>query len=364
MKHTVLGERRKYTIAFAFSLLLLAFSSLAKANDPSGPTDCDLLAAHPGDSSKVVAGVEWEDMEMKKAVRACNKALKEYPGSVRLKYQYGRALHKGGFYENALKWYRKAADEGHVFAMYRLGIIYDDGEIVEKDVAQALKWNRKAADKGNADAMYNIGVIYSFDETGQFLENAHKDIAQALKWFRKAADKGNADAMYNLGVIYESGESGQKDIAQALKWYRKAADKGDAESKTIVARLESEVAEKEKAKAKKAAVQQQILAASNRAVEKDAVYVLKARLGDLCEVLENTSIVENIKRTAGKLNHPAYIVGVNYDCHSSYSGIQNLTIYVGFVINPNKSGYQCTSNGRSSSAILDSFAWAYCGGLN
>ena len=74
MKYTHLDISRKDTIAFAFSLLLLTFSSLAKANEPTGPTDCDLLAAHPRDSSKVVSGVEWEDMEMKKAVWACNKA--------------------------------------------------------------------------------------------------------------------------------------------------------------------------------------------------------------------------------------------------------------------------------------------------
>ncbi len=61
--------------------------------------------------------------------------------------------------------------------------------------------------------------------------------------------------MFQLGVFYDNGEFVEKDVAQALKWFRKAADKGDAESKTIVARLESEIAAK--AKAEKAAVQQQ-----------------------------------------------------------------------------------------------------------
>jgi TPR repeat protein len=169
--------------------LIVVFSITAYYWDSStGSTDCDLLAANPNDNSKVAAGVEWEELVVEKAVMACKNAVKEYPSSARLMYQYGRALDKGKLYDTALKWYRKAADEGHVYAMLRLGVTYANGDIVEKDVAEALKWYRKAADEGSVDALYHLGVIYQDNEFGE------KDIAQALKWFRKAANKGDEES--------------------------------------------------------------------------------------------------------------------------------------------------------------------------
>ncbi len=142
--------------------LIVVFSITASYWDSSaGATDCDLLAANPKDSSKVSPGVDFEDLEMKKAVRACKNALKEYPSSARLMYQYGRALDKGKFYENALKWYRKAADKGYVNAMFNLGVFYQNGEFVKKDVDQALKWYRKAADKGDAESKMIVAGLES-----------------------------------------------------------------------------------------------------------------------------------------------------------------------------------------------------------
>ena len=52
----------------------------------------------------------------------------------------------------ALKWYRKAAEEGSSLAQNVLGIAYKDGNGVAKDRAEALKWFTKAAEQGNEDA--------------------------------------------------------------------------------------------------------------------------------------------------------------------------------------------------------------------
>tara|TARA_B110001469_G_C9323293_1_gene173158 strand:- start:87 stop:455 length:369 start_codon:yes stop_codon:yes gene_type:complete len=55
---------------------------------------------------------------------------------------------------------RKAAEEGGAFAQYYLGLIYDAGERVAEDHAEAVKWYRKAADQGNAGAQSNLGLMY------------------------------------------------------------------------------------------------------------------------------------------------------------------------------------------------------------
>ena len=54
-------------------------------------------------------------------------------------------------YAEAVKWYRKAADQGDAFAQYNLGVMYDNGEGVPQDQAEAVKWYRKAAEQGDAE---------------------------------------------------------------------------------------------------------------------------------------------------------------------------------------------------------------------
>ncbi len=52
----------------------------------------------------------------------------------------------------AVKWYRKAAEQGDVGSQFNLGNCYHNGDGVPKDFAEAAKWYRKAAKKGYACA--------------------------------------------------------------------------------------------------------------------------------------------------------------------------------------------------------------------
>ena len=53
-----------------------------------------------------------------------------------------------------------------------------------------------------------------------------QDYAEAVKWYRLAAEQGDADAQYNLGVMYDNGQGVPQDYAEAVKWYRLAAEQG------------------------------------------------------------------------------------------------------------------------------------------
>ena len=74
--------------------------------------------------------------------------------------------------------------------------MYLHGQGVRQDYAQAVKWYRKAAEQGFAEAQYNLGVRY---DQGQ---GVPQDYAEAVKWYRKAAEQGDAEAQLNLGVMY------------------------------------------------------------------------------------------------------------------------------------------------------------------
>src|SRR6266481_3770679 len=121
---------------------------------------------------------------------------------------------------------RAGADKGDAKAQYELARAFFSGTLgVAKDEAEAVKWFRKAAEQNVADAQYNLGVCYA---NGQ---GVTEDAAEAVKWFRKAAEQNLADAQYNLGVCYDSGEGVAKDEVEAYKWWLLAAGQGNDDAK-------------------------------------------------------------------------------------------------------------------------------------
>src|SRR3989440_469855 len=121
---------------------------------------------------------------------------------------------------------RAGADKGDAKAQYELGRAFFSGTLgVAKDEAEAVKWFRKAAEQNVADAQFSLGVCYA---NGQ---GVPEDDAEAVKWFRKAAEQNLADAQYNLGVCYDSGEGVVKDEVEAYKCWLLAAGQGNDDAK-------------------------------------------------------------------------------------------------------------------------------------
>jgi len=134
-------------------------------------------------------------------------------------------------YAEAVRWFRKAAEQGHAGAQSNLGVMYKNGQGVKRDHAEAVRWFRKAAEQGQAKAHYNLGVMYA---NGQGVK---QDYAEAVRWLRKAAEQGDAHAQYNLGVMYENGQGVKRDHAEAVRWYRKAAEQGVVNAVSALNRL-------------------------------------------------------------------------------------------------------------------------------
>ena len=57
-------------------------------------------------------------------------------------------------------------------------------------------------------------------------DGVEQDYAEAMKWYRLAVDQGDADAQNNIGVLYDLGRGVEQDYAEAMKWYRLAAGSG------------------------------------------------------------------------------------------------------------------------------------------
>ena len=57
-------------------------------------------------------------------------------------------------------------------------------------------------------------------------EGVPEDDAEAVKWFRMAAQQGQAGAQFNLGVMYAYGRGVPEDYVRAYAWYNLAAEQG------------------------------------------------------------------------------------------------------------------------------------------
>ena len=164
------------------------------------------------------------------AVKCFRKAAEQ--GNATAQFNLGYCYEKGqGVAKDeteAVKWYREAAEQGFALAQCYLGYCYEKGQGVAKDYTEAVKWYRKAAEQGNAAAQNNLGYCY---KKGQ---GVAKDYTEAVKWYRKAAEQGNAAAQNNLGYCYKKGQGVAKDYTEAVKWYRKAAEQGDSDAQCIL----------------------------------------------------------------------------------------------------------------------------------
>ncbi|RXH21350.1 MULTISPECIES: SEL1-like repeat protein [Bradyrhizobium] len=127
-------------------------------------------------------------------------------------------------YDEAAKWYDRAAQAGVIPATFRLGTLYEKGLGVKKDADIARRYYTQAAERGNAKAMHNLAVL---DADGGGRGANYKSAAQ---WFRKAADRGVADSQFNLGILYARGIGVEQNLAESYKWFSLAAAQGDADA--------------------------------------------------------------------------------------------------------------------------------------
>ncbi len=111
--------------------------------------------------------------------------------------------------------------------------LYEQGEkyYADKNYNDALYYYRRAAELGHAQAQFKLGVMYYSGD------GVKQDYVETVKWYRKAAEQEYAPAQYNLGLMYQCGYGVQQDKSEAVKWYRKAAEQGDTDAQEALKRL-------------------------------------------------------------------------------------------------------------------------------
>ena len=90
--------------------------------------------------------------------KTASEMLNEY--KTLCNYQDGKRAYLQGDYATALKKFEPLAESGHAESQHYLGVIYEEGRGVVKDVTAAIKWYLKATQQGNTDAQTRLDRIY------------------------------------------------------------------------------------------------------------------------------------------------------------------------------------------------------------
>lgn len=109
--------------------------------------------------------------------------------------------------------FEKAASLGDVYAMYRLGMIYAEGQMAEKDATKTISYLSKAAEGGYADAYLQLALLYRY---GKLVE---KDYRLYAEYLFSAINDGSVAALKELSHAHYLGLGVEQnfDMANQIK---------------------------------------------------------------------------------------------------------------------------------------------------
>ena len=187
-----------------FLLIVVAISALSIAQDDTSKAAPKQLPTNKAESSAVLEKANAGDVSSQHLAG--------------LMYLNGSGVPKS--LPSALKWFKRAADNGYADAQYDLAVMYENGEGIEASCAEAAKWYTRAAQQNHVYAVQNLLGIY---ERGTCLKQDDVEIARLT---RRLAELGSADDQLNLGSFYAMGRGVPKDETEAGKWFALAAEQG------------------------------------------------------------------------------------------------------------------------------------------
>ncbi len=156
----------------------------------------------------------------------------------------------------AFKWYKRAAEHGHVGAQCVVGYCYYKGDGVRRNRRAAFLWYRQAADHGSREALYNLGLLYAngrgvkqnrekarelfqraadmgdndaareLAELSRGLDNEHLGVKGVFEEQRVLTEAGDAKTMFEMGLSYETGHGVSRNRRKAFMYFLEAAKKG------------------------------------------------------------------------------------------------------------------------------------------
>lgn len=111
-----------------------------------------------------------------------------------------------------------AAKYGYADAQFQLARSYAEGDGVERDRNEAMKWLRKAAAQGHTEAQYSLALGLLFGPQPR--------VREASEWIRTLAQNEYKPAYRVLGWMYTTGTGLNKNVKDAVLWSAKGTNFG------------------------------------------------------------------------------------------------------------------------------------------
>jgi hypothetical protein len=138
----------------------------------------------------------------------------------------GATSYDEGDYENALKYWTRAAELGDAIAHFNLSCMYRDGRerfCVDKDKEKEVYHLEEAAMKGHPAARHNLGTV----------EAKNGSLHRARKHWIIGSNLGMHESLNALRQLYADGLASKEDFADALRAYQTAVNAAKSEDREI-----------------------------------------------------------------------------------------------------------------------------------
>lgn len=153
------------------------------------------------------------------AITLCQEPAKQ--GHAEALLMLGRIHRYSEDHAKAFEYFKQAADQGNLHAIFYVAEAYLNGKGVDPDLGKAIEYFTIAKDRGMNNALGNLGTILTKNDT------PYQNIPLGIQYLKEAADKGDHNAQLNLARILLDGVKAPKDVPVALDLYEKSAEKGN-----------------------------------------------------------------------------------------------------------------------------------------
>jgi hypothetical protein len=158
-----------------------------------------------------------------------------------------KKAYKNGSYDRALKFFKRASEDGNIVADWYLGHMYRTGRGVPRDDATAYSYYSRVAEfydpdesdqnrlRITVDAMVRVA---DYQRTGVASAGIKQNASLAARTYLKIATAyGHPSALYALGIMNLKGIGVKENPQQGLKWLIAAARKRHAPSEAYLGEL-------------------------------------------------------------------------------------------------------------------------------
>ncbi len=135
-------------------------------------------------------------------------------GDPRAMHNLAAQLEREKKYDEAIKWYERAAAKGFRPSEMNLAQMYEKGIGMKQDTAEARSRYRRLAGLGDNEARYRAAKLAA----------DAKDYPEALKLYERGARDEDWRSILDLGELHEHGRGVPRDVGRAVALYERAAE--------------------------------------------------------------------------------------------------------------------------------------------